>query len=92
MDYFHNSTLLKSAALLDDAYELNFNDDKLSFFNASVNAYFASIAADFISHKLIACSKSFTFETVMSFTDKVELLRKAQSSSYRTVATGRSYY
>lgn len=84
LDYFHNSTLLKNADLLDDAYSLSFNDDKLSFFNVSVNAYFASVAADFIRHKLIGCSKSFTFETVMSFTDKIELLQKAQSRGYRT--------
>ena len=84
LDYFHNSTLLKSADLLDDAYSLSFNDDKLSFFNVSVNAYFASVAADFIRHKLIECSKSFTFETVMSFKDKIEFLRKAQSRGYRT--------
>jgi predicted ABC-type ATPase len=84
LDYFHNSILLESADLLDNAYELSFNDDKLSFFNVSVNAYFASVAADFIRHKLIECSKSFTFETVMSFIDKVELLRKAQTRGYRT--------
>jgi len=77
LDYFHNSSLLKNADLLDDAYSL-------SFFRVSVNAYFASVAADFIRHKLIKCSKSFTFETVMSFTDKIELLRKAQSRGYRT--------
>ncbi|HHX7304724.1 TPA: zeta toxin family protein [Legionella anisa] len=84
LDYFYNSTLLKNADLLDDAFNLSFNDDKLSFFNVSVNAYFASVAADFIRHKLIECSKSFTFETVMSFTDKIELLQKAQSRGYRT--------
>ena len=48
LDYFHNSTLLKNADLLDDAYSLSFNDDKLSFFSVSVNAYFASVAADFM--------------------------------------------
>jgi predicted ABC-type ATPase len=49
-----------------------------------VNAYFASVAADFIRNKLIECSKSFTFETEMSFPDKVELLRKAQTRGYCT--------
>ncbi|MFY7698467.1 MAG: zeta toxin family protein [Legionella sp.] len=63
---------------------LRFNEGKLSFFNVEVNAYFASVAADFIRHKLIQCSKSFTFETVMSFTDKIELLRQAQLKGYRT--------
>ena len=84
LDFFINSHLLKTADLLDDARELRFNDGKLSFFNAGVNSYFASVAADFIRHKLIECSKSFTFETVMSFPDKVEFLRTAQSRGYRT--------
>ncbi len=84
LDFFIKSQLLKTADLLDDARELRFNDGKLSFFNAGVNSYFASVAADFIRHKLIECSKSFTFETVMSFPDKVEFLRTAQSRGYRT--------
>ena len=68
---------------MDDAQGLRFNDDKLIFSNVEVNAYFASVAADFLRHKLIDCSKSFTFETVMSFPDKVELLRNAQLRGYR---------
>ncbi|MEI6095771.1 MAG: zeta toxin family protein [Gammaproteobacteria bacterium] len=84
LDFFTNSLLLKTVDLLDEADSLRFNDGKLSFFNVEVNAYFASVAADFIRHKLIEHSKSFTFETVMSFTDKVEFLRKAQSRGYRT--------
>lgn len=84
LDFFINSPLLKTADLLDDAQNLRFNDGKLIFFNVEVNAYFASAAADFIRHKLIECSKSFTFETVMSFPDKVQLLRNAQLKGYRT--------
>ncbi len=84
LDFFINSPLLKAADLLDDAHSLRFNDGKLSFFYAGVNAYFASVAADFIHHKLIECSKSFTFETLMSSTDKVKLLQKAQSRGYQT--------
>jgi predicted ABC-type ATPase len=84
LGFFKNSQLLKTVDLLDDANELRFNDGKLSFFNSSVNSYFASVAADFIRQKLLACSKSFTFETVMSFHDKVEFLRKVQSKGYRT--------
>lgn len=83
LNFFIKSPLLKTADLLDDARELRFNDGKLSFFNAGVNSYFASVAADFIRHKLIEYSKSFTFETVMSFPDKIEFLRAAQSRGYR---------
>jgi predicted ABC-type ATPase len=84
IDFFIHSPLIKAVDLVDDAHELRFNDGKLSFHNAGVNSYFASVAADFIRRKLIQCSKSFTFETVMSFPDKVELLRKAQARGYRT--------
>jgi predicted ABC-type ATPase len=84
LDFFNHSSLLKTADLLDEAQNLRFNDGKLSFFNVEVNSYFASTAAEFIRHKLIECSKSFTFETVMSFPDKIELLRNAQLRGYRT--------
>lgn len=84
LNFFINSPLLKTLDLLDDADSLRFNDGKLNFLNVEVNAYFASVAADFIRHKLIEHAKSFTFETVMSFTDKVDFLRKAQSRGYRT--------
>lgn len=79
LDFFKRSPLLELADCLEEAQWLRFNDDKLSFHDVGVNAYFASVAADFIRQKLIETSKSFTFETVMSFPDKVELLRKAQA-------------
>lgn len=84
LDFFHRSLLLEKADCLEEAQGLRFNDDKLSFHDVMPNAYFASVAADFIRQKLIETSKSFTFETVMSFPDKIELLRKAQSRGYRT--------
>jgi predicted ABC-type ATPase len=82
--FFGNSTLLKQADLLDEAEHLRFNEGKLSFFAVGVNAYFASVAADFLRQKLLDASVSFTFETVMSAPDKVSLLQKAQRSGYRT--------
>lgn len=84
IDFFRNSTLLKKAALLEEAENLRFNENKLDFFAVEVNAYFASVAADFIRQKLLAVRKSFTFETVMSSPDKVGLLAKAQQFGYRT--------
>jgi len=84
LDFFINSPLLKSVDLLDEACSLRFSDNKLSFFEVEVNAYFASVAADFIRNMLMKCSVSFTFETVMSFPDKIEFLKKAQSRGYRT--------
>lgn len=84
LEFFNASMLLKNTNLLNVVHRLSLNDGKLSFFNVEINAYFASVAADFIRHKLLERSTSFTFETVMSFTDKVDLLRKAQAKGYRT--------
>ena len=84
LEFFHNSPLLKKAELLDEAEFLKFNDNKLSFFEVSVNSYFASVSADFIRKKLLQARKSFTFETVMSSYDKIDLLKLAQSLGYRT--------
>ena len=84
LGFFHQSTLLEKAGLLDESTALHFNDDKLSFFEVTVNAYFASVAADFIRQKLLETKTGFTFETVMSSPDKVALLQKAQQHGYRT--------
>jgi predicted ABC-type ATPase len=84
LSFFQNSTLLAKAELLDDVELLSFTDNKLSFHDVLVNSYFASVAADFIRHKLLETGTSFTFETVMSSPDKVAFLQKAQSRGYRT--------
>lgn len=84
LPFFSESTLLRKADLLDEADQLRFADGKLSFFDVIVNAYFASVAADFIRKKLLEKRVSFSFETVMSSPDKVELLERARLLGYRT--------
>ncbi|MES2594744.1 MAG: zeta toxin family protein [Verrucomicrobiota bacterium] len=63
---------------------MRFTDRKLDFFEVIVNAYFASVAADFLRQKLLELRVSFSFETVMSSPDKVALLKQAQALGYRT--------
>ena len=82
--FFVNSTLLQKAEMDDEASYLRFTNGKLSFHEVSVNAYFASVAADFLRQKLLEQRVSFSFETVMSSPDKVALLEKAQRLGYRT--------
>jgi predicted ABC-type ATPase len=84
LSFFRSSTLLKKADMLDEASNLTFSDNKLSFFSTHVNAYFASVASDFIRKKLLEAHTSFSFETVMSFEDKIELLKQAQQQGFRT--------
>ncbi len=84
LSFFVNSTLLRKAGLEREATSLRFTDGKLDFFEGSVNAYFASVAADFLRRKLLELRVSFSFETVMSSPDKVALLKQAQALGYRT--------
>lgn len=46
--------------------------------------YLAAVIAAFIRERLLAERQSFTFETVMSSPDKVEVLRQGRSLGYRT--------
>lgn len=84
LDFFAASTLLRKAGLDDDVDGLRFNDGKLDFHNVGVNSYFASVAADFLRRQLLKQRLSFSFETVMSSRDKVELMAEAQRLGYRT--------
>jgi predicted ABC-type ATPase len=84
LPFFMNSSLLQKAELAEEASYLHFTDGKLSFHEVIVNAYFASVAADFLRRKLLEQQVSFSFETVMSSPDKVELLKKAKTLGYRT--------
>jgi predicted ABC-type ATPase len=84
LPFFAKSTLLCKAGMSEEARRLRFGDGKLSFSEVSINAYFASVAADFLRQKLLESSVSFSFETVMSSPDKVALLEKAQRFGYRT--------
>ncbi len=84
LSFFNDSNLLEKVDLLEEASCLKFNDQKLSFFEVSVNSYFASVCADFIRRKLLESHISFTFETVMSAPDKIQLLSAAQQMGYRT--------
>ncbi|MCX6877264.1 MAG: zeta toxin family protein [Verrucomicrobia bacterium] len=84
LPFFASSTLLCKAGMSEEALHLRFADGKLSFSEVSINAYFASVAADFLRQRLLENRVSFSFETVMSSLDKVALLEKAQRLGYRT--------
>jgi len=58
LSFFSKSTLLEIADLLEEAEYLKFSDKKLIFSDLIVNAYFASVCADFIRKKLLSTRKS----------------------------------
>lgn len=84
LSFFEKSPLLAAAGLGHAARQLEFANGRLDFANVAVNSYFASVAGDFLRQKLLVRKISFTFETVMSHSSKVDLLSKAQSEGYRT--------
>jgi predicted ABC-type ATPase len=84
LGFFRTSEFLINAGLLLQAQQLTFADGKLHFGSIEINSYFASVLSDFIRKKLLEEKISFTFETVMSSSDKVDFLKLAQESGFRT--------
>jgi predicted ABC-type ATPase len=59
------------------------NKNKLTVKSSLFGGYLAAVLCDFIRREWIAARRTFTFETVMSSADKIELLKTARASGYR---------
>jgi predicted ABC-type ATPase len=84
LPFFNASEFLISAGLRQIVGHLAFSHNQLEFGAGKVNSYLASVASDFLRQKLIEQKTSFTLETVMSHSSKVDLLAQAQAAGYRT--------
>lgn len=84
LSFFQNSSLLKNSHLLDEVSFLDVKEGHLIFRQTGHHDYLAVVTADFIRHQLIKSRKSFSFETVMSHPDKIQLLSQAKAIGYRT--------
>jgi predicted ABC-type ATPase len=82
--FLRGSRLLRSAGLDNAAIACRVCEDSISLPAEHINSYVASVLADFIRQSLLSRLASFTFETVMSSVDKVDLLTRARASLYRT--------
>lgn len=51
--------------------------------SGEINAYIAAAIAGFLREELLRLRISFTFETVMSSPDKVDLMRRAREAGFR---------
>ncbi len=78
------STLLQQAGMPVLSAQLCLDGQLLTCPQAIINSYLASVLSDYIRHLLLEARLSFSFETVMSSSDKVEFLRKAHACGYRT--------
>jgi len=84
LPHFTSSSLLNSAGFAEAARQLVFDNGLLRFGDIEINSYWASALVDFLRRKLLEQKTTFTFETVMSHPDKIEILAKAQALGYRT--------
>lgn len=82
--HFASSTLLQRHQLQGAANQIDCHGTVAVFEGFAFNSYHASVLADFLRRKALSEQRSFSFETVMSSSDKIELLRDAQALGYRT--------
>lgn len=83
-EYFTQSSFLQANNLADAAGMIRCDDNRIDFSGLAFNSYYASVLSDFLRRLAMDAGMSFSFETVMSAPDKVELLREAQERGYRT--------
>lgn len=82
--FFTQSAFLQAQGLAAGAEAITCRDHAIDFGGMPFNSYHASVLADFLRRQALAGLASFSFETVMSSPDKVELLREAQQRGFRT--------
>jgi predicted ABC-type ATPase len=84
IEFFMTSSFLRSVGLqpaLDDFQQIG---DEIEFRFADFTSYHASVLSDFLRRQALLAKSSFTFETVMSSQDKVDFLREAKQSGFKT--------
>jgi len=83
--FFEESSFLQSQGLAGAASAAVGSEAGLiTFSGIEINSYHASVLADFLRRQALDQQKSFSFETVMSAPDKIDLLREAQEQGFRT--------
>ena len=58
--------------------------DTADFSQVRINSYVAAVLTDWLRNELIRTGQSFTFETVMSSSDKLDVFRRARAAGFRT--------
>jgi predicted ABC-type ATPase len=83
-EFVASHPLARSAGLTGNEHEVRVDDGALRFGSLQPNSYLASITSALLRTLMMEAKTSFTVETVMSSSDKVELLQEARASGYRT--------
>ncbi|MGN6196772.1 MAG: zeta toxin family protein [Ginsengibacter sp.] len=81
--YFEQSEFSPKKLNTPDLWKsFTIQDNKL-FLTEAVNSYIAADIANFLREELLNAEISFSYETVMSHSSKVEFLKKAQKKNYK---------
>lgn len=73
-----------AAQVREVAARMEFSGHTLRLPRHTRRSYFAAALADYLREKLVAASRSFSFETVMSHRSKVDFFARARSRGYKT--------
>lgn len=85
VDFFREHPLIEKTENGDFIDDIGYiNEEFIDFGNVGFDSYMSSILTDFLRQKYLAIGQSFTFETVMSSPDKIQILKKAQALGYKT--------
>jgi predicted ABC-type ATPase len=82
--FFKQSGLFPKIENSEQINHITYQNGIVHFHDLPVDSYLSAIFADFLRHKFLEARQTFTFETVMSSSDKISLLKKAQSLGFRT--------
>lgn len=82
--YFLSSQFLQSRHLDSAAAHIEVRGDFVDLSGVVMNSYYASVLADLLRRRMLESGQSFSFETVMSAVDKIDLLRMSQARGFRT--------
>ncbi len=66
------------------AFNIHIENNALLAGASILGGYFVAMLADFMRRRWLETGESFTFETVMSSSDKISLLAQARNAGYRT--------
>jgi hypothetical protein len=81
--YVKDHSLVQKASDSGLAIDLHIDNNRV-ITNANIpNSYEASLIISFISNKLIEGGKKLSFESVMSHSSKIEILKKAFENGYK---------
>jgi predicted ABC-type ATPase len=82
--FFAEHPLIRRIEDVDLITDIRFVQNGLiDFHSLGFNSYLSAILSDFLRKKLIRASQSFTFETVMSSPDKLDVLLNARNAGFR---------